>query len=147
MRRVHTHTFSVTHPPGRSLILLRIFGWIEAKGRNDSSFFFLSSLAHPIWVTFLFTNKAFATFLLVFLYKTISANEDTGISVSFLSPRLLRAIRNDRNIVSPFLCAMASPVPLSIALWDTVARATGTRARFLFRRSRFEFQWRLYRDG
>lgn len=62
----HTNTrVSATHPPGRSLILLRIFGWIEAKGRK----WFLFLPLVPIWVTFLLRTKRLAGFSFFFFWN------------------------------------------------------------------------------
>lgn len=90
----HTNTrVSATHPPGRSLILLRIFGWIEAKGRK----WFLFLPLVPIWVTFLLRTKRLAGFSFFFfgtvlflsclrLISRVITNGDTRISAAFRFP-------------------------------------------------------------
>lgn len=91
---VYTHTntrVSATHPPGRSLILLRIFGWIEAKGEEMIPL----SPSRPHLGHVPFTNKAsggvFFFFFLSFfleplflsclrLISRVITNGDTRIS-------------------------------------------------------------------
>lgn len=99
---IHTNTrvYTATHPPGRSLILLRIFGWIEAKGEEMIPL--SPSLSHLGHVPF--TNKAgFSFFFPLRPISRVITNGDTRISLFGRRTACLRKFRDEALAICFYL--------------------------------------------
>ena len=102
-----TFTRSATHPPGRSLILLRIFGWIEAKG--EEWFLFLALPLVP------FRSRSFyeqSVRLCFFWNRLFSCVSQTDFALWQTGTSDFRQTRSDSLYVPP--PAVSHPKRLSL---------------------------------
>lgn len=101
---IYTYTnarvYTATHPPGRSLILLRIFGWIEAKGEEMIPL----SPSRPHLGHVPFTNKAgFSFFFSLRPISRVITNGDTRISLFGRRTACLRKFRDEALAICFYL--------------------------------------------